>query len=57
MTGFSALAVAEDGGYQGDVQWAGVSRILGPKWAQLPMLTIGLCGVQILWSVEFSYGT
>ena len=34
----------------------GVSRILGPKWTQLPTITIGMLGVQILWSVEMSYG-
>ncbi|KAL5514844.1 hypothetical protein ACEPAG_2160 [Sanghuangporus baumii] len=53
MTGFSALAVADDG-EQGEVRWSGVSRILGPRWLQLPVLTVGLLGVQVLWSVEMS---
>ena len=52
--GFGGLQVAD--GEDADVRWAGVSRILGPRWAQLPLLTIGLLGVQILWSVEMSYG-
>ncbi|KAL5520645.1 hypothetical protein ACEPAF_2646 [Sanghuangporus sanghuang] len=53
MTGFSALAVADDG-EEGEVRWSGVSRILGPRWLQLPVLTVGLLGVQVLWSVEMS---
>ncbi|EJD02015.1 MFS general substrate transporter [Fomitiporia mediterranea MF3/22] len=53
MTGFSALAVAEDADDR-EVRWVGVSRILGPRWLQLPLLTIGLLGVQVLWSVEMS---
>ena len=54
--GFSALPVAEDGGGQHGPRLAGVSRILGPKILQLPVLTVGLLGVQVLWSVEMSYG-
>lgn len=56
MTGFSSLAVS-DGGDAGDVRWAGRSRIMGPKWLQLPLLTIGLLGVQVLWSAEMSYAS
>ncbi|KAL1729009.1 major facilitator superfamily domain-containing protein [Schizophyllum commune] len=59
MTGFSALPVAEEGGedYEDSTRWAGVPRILGPKWAQLPILTVGLLGVQLFWSVEMSYAS
>ncbi|KAL5498014.1 hypothetical protein ACEPAH_2945 [Sanghuangporus vaninii] len=53
MTGFSALAVADDR-EEDEVRWSGVSRILGPRWLQLPVLTVGLLGVQVLWSVEMS---
>ena len=57
MTGFAALPVAEDGGeHNADVHLVGVSKIKGPRWLQLPMITIGLLGVQVLWSVEMSYG-
>ena len=56
MTGFSALPVAEEGGQDDSVQLVGVSKILGPGWLQLPTLTVGLLGVQVLWSVEMSYG-
>jgi hypothetical protein len=34
----------------------GTPRILGPKWAHFPILTIGFLGIQILWSVEMAYG-
>ncbi|KAL1659138.1 major facilitator superfamily domain-containing protein [Schizophyllum commune] len=59
MTGFSALPVAEEGGedYEDSTRWSGVPRILGPKWAQLPILTVGLLGVQLFWSVEMSYAS
>ena len=55
--GFAALPLAEDGGdHNTGTHLAGQSRILGPKWAQLPALSVGLLGVQMLWSVEMSYG-
>ena len=55
--GFAALPVAEDGGEaHGAPHLAGVSRIMGPRLLQLPVLTVGLLGVQVLWSVEMSYG-
>ena len=56
MTGFSALPVSEEGVQDERVQLVGISKILGPKWLQLPTITIGLLGVQVLWSVEMSYG-
>ncbi|TFK31761.1 major facilitator superfamily domain-containing protein [Crucibulum laeve] len=55
MTGFSPLPTAEQG--NSDQKFKGVSRILGPGWAHLPTLTIGLLGVQIFWSVEMSYAS
>jgi hypothetical protein len=57
MTGFALLPTApEEGPEQHDQNFKGVSRILEPKWAQLPAVTVGLLGVQMLWSVESSYG-
>lgn len=57
MTGFAAIPIAEDGGESDkSVHLTGISKILGPSWLQLPALTIGLLGVQIMWSVEMSYG-
>ncbi|KAI1790011.1 MFS general substrate transporter [Ganoderma leucocontextum] len=57
MTGFSAIPLAEQGGDHQDPHLAGISKILGPRWAQLPAITIGLLGVQVFWSIEMSYGT
>ncbi|CAO1634859.1 unnamed protein product [Sympodiomycopsis kandeliae] len=31
--------------------------IRGPQWLQLPLLTLGFLGTQIVWSVEMAYGT
>jgi solute carrier family 45 protein 1/2/4 len=40
-----------------DARWSGTARVVGPRWAHLPTLTIGLLGVQIFWSVEMSYAS
>lgn len=56
MTGFSSIPLAEEGGEREGAHLAGVAKILGPRWAQLPAITIGLLGVQVFWSVEMSYG-
>ena len=52
--GFAALPIEDEG--EEEVRWSGVSRILGPRWVQLPVLTVDLLGVQVLWSVEMSQG-
>ncbi|KAF8585650.1 MFS general substrate transporter [Ramaria rubella] len=54
MTGFSALPVSADveAGNQG--QWQGSSQVLGPEWLKMPILTVGMMGLQIIWSVEMS---
>lgn len=58
MTGFSLLPTApEEGLDQHHENFKGVSRILGPKWAHLPTITVGLLGVQICWSIEMSYAS
>ncbi|KAJ6545923.1 major facilitator superfamily domain-containing protein [Mycena sp. CBHHK59/15] len=54
--GFGSLPLAE-GHVRHDSQTADALRILGPKWAHLPALTIGFLGVQLLWSVEMSYAS
>ncbi|KAJ6469201.1 MFS general substrate transporter [Mycena vitilis] len=38
-------------------RWTGHAHVLGPRWTHLPVLTIGLLGVQIFWSVEMSYAS
>ncbi|KAF8148425.1 major facilitator superfamily domain-containing protein [Crassisporium funariophilum] len=58
MTGFSALPLAPEEGHDDQQQkFKGISRILGPRWAHLPAITVGLLGVQIFWSVEMSYAS
>ncbi|TEB23029.1 MFS general substrate transporter [Coprinellus micaceus] len=59
MTGFAALPLAQEEGTDPNStrKFKGSSRILGPRWANLPTLTIGLLGVQIFWSVEMSYAS
>ncbi|KAF9242259.1 hypothetical protein BU15DRAFT_86856 [Melanogaster broomeanus] len=59
MTGLSAIPLAEENGtrYHSGGRWAGVSRISGPAWARFASLSIGLLGVQVLWSVEMSYAS
>ncbi|KAJ7253172.1 major facilitator superfamily domain-containing protein [Mycena rebaudengoi] len=52
--GFGSLPLAES--YVAN-EGVGESRVLGPKWARMPILTVGLLGVQILWSVEMSYAS
>ena len=54
MTGFSSLPSTSHASE--DVHFTGAAAILGPAWAKLPLLTINMLGVQILWSLEFSYG-
>lgn len=57
MTGFASIPLAEEGGGEhSNTRLAGVARVLGPRWLQLPALTIGLLGVQVFWSIEMSYG-
>lgn len=56
MTGFSALPTADEALSEGSAQWAGVAKILGPPWARFPAITLGLVGVQVLWSIEMAYG-
>ncbi|KDR74770.1 hypothetical protein GALMADRAFT_141109 [Galerina marginata CBS 339.88] len=58
MTGFSSLPLAPEEGHDDQQQtFKGVSKILGPRWAHLPTITVGLLGVQIFWSVEMSYAS
>lgn len=54
MTGFSALPGASAPSF--NASWSGVGRVKGPRWAQMPLLTIGMLGLQIVWSVEMGYG-
>jgi solute carrier family 45 protein 1/2/4 len=55
MTAFTSLPITEEGHDDRQQKFRGVSRILGPRWAQFPTITIGLLGVQIFWSLETAY--
>lgn len=55
MTGFSSLPVSEAPN-GAPMQWLGTSKVSGPRFLRMPILTIGMLGLQIIWSVEMSYG-
>lgn len=38
------------------VQWVGTPGVKGPPWAKLPLLTVGVLGTQVVWSIEMGYG-
>ena len=38
------------------VQWVGTPSVQGPKWARMSLLTIGMLGIQCVWSIEMGYG-
>lgn len=54
MTGSSFIPL--DSGHDAETASLEGIKILGPKWAKLPALTLGFIGLQALWSVEMSYG-
>jgi len=39
------------------MQWLGYSKVKGPGWLKMPILTVGMLGLQIIWSVEMSYAS
>ncbi|ORX38239.1 major facilitator superfamily domain-containing protein [Kockovaella imperatae] len=39
------------------VQWIGKPSVKGPKWARLPLLTVGMLGIQCVWSIEMGYAS
>ncbi|OCF35755.1 solute carrier family 45, member 1/2/4 [Kwoniella heveanensis BCC8398] len=67
MTGgaFFPTAHADDEEYDLDelgnerhaVQWIGTASVKGPKWARLPLLTVGMLGIQCVWSIEMGYAS
>lgn len=56
MTGFSAVSVSGDVEADRTHQWSGETKVSGPEWSRMPILTVGMLGLQIIWSVEMSYG-
>ncbi|KAI0299351.1 major facilitator superfamily domain-containing protein [Multifurca ochricompacta] len=57
MTGFNALPMVDEAALDGSAQWSGVAKVIGPPWARFPAITIGLVGVQVLWSIEMAYAS
>ncbi|KAG8942104.1 hypothetical protein FRC04_003859 [Tulasnella sp. 424] len=55
MAGFSGLPSSSSS--SSNATWSGVARVKGPKWARMPLLTIGMLGLQIVWSVEMGYAS
>ncbi|KAG8959256.1 hypothetical protein FRC03_008241 [Tulasnella sp. 419] len=53
MAGFSGHCASS----HSDGTLTGVARIKGPKWAQMPLVTICMLGIQIVWSVEMGYAS
>lgn len=37
-------------------RWTGRAGVKGPTWAKMPLLTVTMLGMQIVWSVEMGYG-
>jgi solute carrier family 45 protein 1/2/4 len=35
------------GGHGHAVQWVGTPSVKGPKWAKMPLLTVGMLGIQV----------
>ncbi|WRT68682.1 uncharacterized protein IL334_005661 [Kwoniella shivajii] len=47
----------EQGNERHSVQWIGTAHVKGPKWARLPLLTVGMLGIQCVWSIEMGYAS
>ncbi|KAH9990214.1 MFS general substrate transporter [Russula compacta] len=57
MTGSNALPIADEAAEEGSAQWVGVAKVLGPPWAHFPIVTVGILGVQMMWSIELAYAS
>ncbi|KAL7422583.1 hypothetical protein Q5752_003231 [Cryptotrichosporon argae] len=58
MAGGAFFAPAgDDPGSDHAVQWVGTPAIKGPRWAKVPLLTIGMLGIQCVWSIEMGYAS
>ncbi|WWC90419.1 uncharacterized protein L201_005354 [Kwoniella dendrophila CBS 6074] len=47
----------EQGNERHSVQWVGTAQVKGPKWAKMPLLTVGMLGIQCVWSIEMGYAS
>jgi solute carrier family 45 protein 1/2/4 len=41
------------GGPSHAVQWVGTPSVKGPRWAKMPLLTVGMLGIQVCRSVPY----
>jgi hypothetical protein len=57
MVGSHSLGAASASGMEGLRLSATPAYIRGATYLQLPLLTLGSLGTQIVWSVEMAYGT
>lgn len=53
MTGFTGLAVND---HDENKKLVGEVRVKGPRWAKMPLLTVSMLGIQIVWSMEMAWG-
>lgn len=57
MTGFSVHISESSHDFNDDsIRYSGTAGVRGPRWARLPLLSLGTLGMQVLWSVEMGYG-
>lgn len=54
MTGSLGLSIQDDSLSNGNL--VGESAVRGPSWAKMPLLTISMLGLQIVWSMEMAWG-
>lgn len=47
MTGGGFVLPARGGRHNHDVQWLGKPGVKGPRWGRLPLLTVGMLGLQV----------
>lgn len=43
-------------GRRREVEWVGKPHVVGPEWMRMPLLTVGMLGLQCVWSIEMGYG-
>ncbi|KZS96756.1 MFS general substrate transporter [Sistotremastrum niveocremeum HHB9708] len=56
MTGSSFLPIP-DQSHDTHQRFEGVAKVKGPRWARMPLLTVGMMGPSVVWSTEFGYAS
>lgn len=44
-TGVEEYDLGGNGGHE--IQWVGTPGVRGPRWAKMPLLTVGMLGIQV----------